>query len=366
MRRSIFLEATMVATVAVCAAPAWADDTPECNTGDGASSLECGSGTFAMAPGSTVVGNDSVVTTVAENGTAIGNTSRVGAAWGTAIGTTSFVNPGDTGTISTLPVPEVIGGTAVGGASRVSGGDGVAVGAFAVVGVRNSFSAVNRGTAIGAGSLVSADGGTALGSRAQVLAQNAVAIGSGSVADQADTVSFGSVGAERRLVNIAAGVDSTDAVNMSQLTAESSARSAADVQLGNALLNESNARAAADTQLVNALTSETNARLAADSALSSRMDVMAGRLDHIDSRLDRMEDHVASGTAVAVAMSGNTFLPNTTFNLTANVGTYDGAHAGSLQIGAMVGPNVAVNAGVATGFNKRGKTAARAGLTIGW
>jgi hypothetical protein len=68
----------------------------------------------------------------------------------------------------------------------------------------------------------------------------------------------------------------------------------------------------------------------------------------------------------AVAMSGNAFLPNTRFNLTANVSTYDGAHAGSFQVGAMVSDNVAVNAGMATGFNKGGKTAGRVGVTFGW
>jgi hypothetical protein len=54
------------------------------------------------------------------------------------------------------------------------------------------------------------------------------------------------------------------------------------------------------------------------------------------------------------------------FNLTANVATYDGAHAGAMQLGILISPSVALNAGVATGFNKGGKTAARAGFTIGW
>ena len=65
-------------------------------------------------------------------------------------------------------------------------------------------------------------------------------------------------------------------------------------------------------------------------------------------------------------MSGNAFLPDMKFNLTANVATYDGAHAGALQMGALVSRHVAVNAGVATGFNRGGKTAARAGVTLGW
>ncbi|MBQ8090459.1 MAG: YadA-like family protein, partial [Pyramidobacter sp.] len=51
----------------------------------------------------------------------------------------------------------------------------------------------------------------------RVTAANAVAIGNGSVADKADTISVGSAGKERRIVNVAPGVDQTDAVNVSQL-----------------------------------------------------------------------------------------------------------------------------------------------------
>jgi autotransporter adhesin len=45
-----------------------------------------------------------------------------------------------------------------------------------------------------------------------------VALGAGSVANQADTVSVGSAGDERRIVNVAPGTAPTDAVNLSQLT----------------------------------------------------------------------------------------------------------------------------------------------------
>ena len=44
-------------------------------------------------------------------------------------------------------------------------------------------------------------------------------MGAGSVADAADTVSVGSSGSERQIVNVAAGVANTDAVNVSQLNA---------------------------------------------------------------------------------------------------------------------------------------------------
>jgi hypothetical protein len=198
--------------------------------------------------------------------------------------------------------------------------------------------------------------------------------------------------------NLGAGVAPTDAVNKAQLDAESAARVASDVALANAVTVEATTRASADAQLsgaVNAeivtraqadlqinqridqtaanqtalgsaLLNETNARISADLAMSNRISGLAGRLDQVDSRLDFLDRKIAGSTAVAVALSGNTFLPDTTFNLTANISTYDGAQAGAFQFGALVTKNIAVNAGVATGFNKRGKTAARAGFTIGW
>jgi trimeric autotransporter adhesin len=52
--------------------------------------------------------------------------------------------------------------------------------------------------------------------------------------------------------------------------------------------------------------------------------------------------------------------------MTANVATYDRAYAGSFQLNALVSENVALNAGVATGFNKGGKTADRVVLTFGF
>jgi autotransporter adhesin len=59
---------------------------------------------------------------------------------------------------------------------------------------------------------------TALGAGAVASGANSVAIGSGSVASAANTVSVGSAGGERRITNVAAGINPTDAVNVSQLT----------------------------------------------------------------------------------------------------------------------------------------------------
>jgi autotransporter adhesin len=53
-----------------------------------------------------------------------------------------------------------------------------------------------------------------------------VALGTGSVANVADTVSVGSKSIKRRIVNVAAGVNANDAVNVAQLQAAVAAASA--------------------------------------------------------------------------------------------------------------------------------------------
>ena len=56
-----------------------------------------------------------------------------------------------------------------------------------------------------------------LGHNAKVTGEGGVALGSGSVADRANAVSVGSKDANRQIINVAAGKEDTDAVNVSQL-----------------------------------------------------------------------------------------------------------------------------------------------------
>ncbi|XHS33971.1 YadA-like family protein [Pseudoxanthomonas sp. UC29_72] len=71
----------------------------------------------------------------------------------------------------------------------------------------------------GAGAVASGANSLAVGTQAAATADNAVALGSGSVASRANTVSVGQAGSERQITNVAAGVQATDAVNVSQLQA---------------------------------------------------------------------------------------------------------------------------------------------------
>jgi hypothetical protein len=58
-----------------------------------------------------------------------------------------------------------------------------------------------------------------VGSCASASAEWSVALGAYSIADQPQTVSVGAAGSEGRIVNVGAGTDSTDAVNLGQLQA---------------------------------------------------------------------------------------------------------------------------------------------------
>jgi trimeric autotransporter adhesin len=102
------------------------------------------------------------------------------------------------------------GATAIGYRAVATFAGGVAIG-------NNAHAVADPATAIGDNSLASGNDSTAIGASAQATGNRSVALGSFSVADQPNTVSVGSPGNERRITNVAAGINPTDAVNLSQL-----------------------------------------------------------------------------------------------------------------------------------------------------
>jgi autotransporter adhesin len=83
----------------------------------------------------------------------------------------------------------------------------------------NAIAADVDTTALGANTTAGSESSTAVGSTASALAEGAVALGAYSIADEAQTVSVGASGSERRIVHVGAGTGATDAVNLSQLQA---------------------------------------------------------------------------------------------------------------------------------------------------
>jgi len=157
-----------------------------------------------------------------------------------------------TGTFASV-TPEVTGGTAYGAWSNVSGTNGTAIGYRTVagagsvavgfenratgsqsiaIGYRNLVTGNGSG-AIGDPNVISGNGSYAVGNNNTIASNNvfvlgngvnvaagndgAVVLGNGSTASGSGTVSVGAANAERRITNVAAGINATDAVNVSQL-----------------------------------------------------------------------------------------------------------------------------------------------------
>lgn len=88
-----------------------------------------------------------------------------------------------------------------------------------VMGNKNVITGVSNVISFGHQNEITANNAVAIGSGAGVSAEGGVALGAGSVADRANAVSVGSTGANRQIINVAAGEADTDAVNVSQLHA---------------------------------------------------------------------------------------------------------------------------------------------------
>ncbi|WP_281254276.1 YadA family autotransporter adhesin [Paraburkholderia ribeironis] len=116
------------------------------------------------------------------------------------------------------------GATAYGSNSQAIAVNTTAIGFRAVASVEgavaighNAQATGDPTVAIGDSSLAAGNNSVALGASAQATGVNSVALGAGSIANEDNAVSVGSPGNERRITNVAAGVNPTDAVNMSQL-----------------------------------------------------------------------------------------------------------------------------------------------------
>jgi len=132
--------------------------------------------------------------------------------------------------------------------------------------------------------------------------------------------------------------------------------STAEVEMVRGLNNEELQRTAADVVLGGRITTETTRATTAETGLGNRITILT----------EQVKKDIAAATAVSVALGGNSFLPGKKFNLTVNVGSYDGESALAAQFGFMVNDSLAINGGVASGFGSGSSTAVRGGFTYGW
>ena len=367
------------------------------STASGNGALSGGSGSSADGEGAVSLGLGNIAT--GNGAVAIGDPNIATGTGAVAIGADNTATGDGAVALGNLSTATGDGAVALGnGASALTAGS-VAIGGNASAQAANSV-------ALGAGSIADQANTVSVGAagaerRITNLAAGTAATDAVNVAQLTAATSTLAAANTQLQTDLAAETlarTTADAALQTAITDETTARIAADTTLQNAIDTEATTRAAADVVLTNALSAETlnrqqailqvnqridtnsaanallasnlaaeqSARIAADTALNARIDTLGTQLATLQSRVDFLDERISSSTAVATAMSGNAFLPDMKFNLTANVATYDGAHAGSLQIGALVSPHVALNAGVATGFNKNGKTAGRVGITLGF
>jgi len=159
---------------------------------------------------------------------AVGEYAQASGMSSTAIGQQATASGMASTAVGELTAASGVFSTAVGvqatasGSSSVAGGfnaqatttDALAMGDDAIAGSAGGTGEI----ALGSNSAATGPQSIALGYGAQATGAGSVAIGIDSVADEDDTVSVGSPGNTRRIVNVADGINSNDAVNVEQLT----------------------------------------------------------------------------------------------------------------------------------------------------
>ena len=237
---------------------------------------------------------------------------------------------------ATTPDPRVaIDGT--GNASVAAGSRGVAVGASASAGGSrataiggDSYAAGANDTAIGGNARVNADGSTALGANssvaagatnavaigesASVSASGAVALGQGAVADRANSVSVGNAGQQRQIVNVAAGSQDNDAVNLAQLKASQAGTvrydSNPDGSVNTTQVTLNNGGAATTIRNVRAGTANTDAvnvqqlNEGVNRAITTSNQYTDNWGNQLRNEIGRLDDKASAGVASAMAVAG--------------------------------------------------------------
>lgn len=191
----------------------------------GDSATAVGANAIAAGTGATAVGGQNQNYGALANGngaTALGTASRATGANTVALGNSAIATAGSVGSSTAIGTFSLAtnDGTSLGYNARATGPlDSVAVGQNSVA---SGIASVAVGGSSGGAQFTRAAGtfSTAVGGASQAFASNSVALGYNSLADQDNTVSVGSAGLERRVVNVANGTvaaGSTDAVTGDQL-----------------------------------------------------------------------------------------------------------------------------------------------------
>ncbi|MCG6871729.1 MAG: hypothetical protein LJE84_05520 [Gammaproteobacteria bacterium] len=197
-----------------------------------------------------------------------------------------------------------------------AGFESVASGESAIAIGSQSLASGSSSIALGDGANATGLNDIAIGTGATTLADNAVALGAGSVATDPMTVSVGQPGFERRIVNVAPGIDGTDAVNLSQLN-----RVKSKVSANTAAIATNAKRLDQHAQAINANSAAIGNNQASIQNLHGQLGVLENRVGDVEKRA---YSGVAAATALAHAMAPSA-PGKTTFNY--GVASYYGEEA---------------------------------------
>lgn len=209
----------------------------------------------------------------------------------------------------------------------------------------------DRATAVGWAATATSNS-TALGAAAHSSADGAVAIGSSSIADQANTVSFGRSSTQepglppitRRLVNVADGINATDAATVGQLNAAISGLSGGTIDTtarASAATAQSTAdvaSATAGTALTTAVAADSKASTALATANQTRSDLnnfanqTSSRFTALDQRMGEMGKEYRAGIAGSIAGTHALVAAVRTNSLGIGLGTFGGQTAISVGL----------------------------------
>ncbi|WP_322037527.1 YadA-like family protein [Burkholderia cepacia] len=180
-----------------------------------ATAAAIGSSTAASGANAVAVGLQSGAGS--NNSVAIGSFAQTGAGQDYSVAVGSNVQTNGTQAVALGANAQANGNYAL--AVGNNGAQAIGDGSVAVGNAANVRAGSTNAIAIGTGANVarSVEGAMALGANATAGAANSVALGANSFSNRANALSVGRAGAERQIVNVAAGTQSTDAVNVSQL-----------------------------------------------------------------------------------------------------------------------------------------------------
>ncbi|ECF6764309.1 autotransporter adhesin SadA [Salmonella enterica subsp. enterica] len=180
----------------------------------------------------------------------------------------------------------------------------------------------------------------AIGSGSIAAAENSVALGTNSVADEANTVSVGSSTQQRRITNVAAGVNNTDAVNVAQLKASEAGsvryETNADGSVNYSVLNLGDG--SGGTTRIGNVSAAVNDTDAVNYAQLKRSVEEANtytdqKMGEINSKIKGVENKMSGGIASAMAMAGlpQAYAPGANMTSIAG-GTFNGESAVAIGV----------------------------------